>query len=126
MDGLTQPLKGWVKGFNPATLSKAINEAWSMASSSTSSSSSQSYILNRQRFRGTNLCPRSHRWMKLLDRNSKGRNCVSIARDLGSLATNASGKLRSTTLRSYSMMRTNKNKCQSKISNPTITPIWSI
>lgn len=38
MDGLTEPLKGWVKGFNPATLSEIINKARSMASSSSSRS----------------------------------------------------------------------------------------
>ena len=38
MDGLIEPLKGWVKGFNPTTLSEAIKKAWSMASSSMSSS----------------------------------------------------------------------------------------
>ena len=43
MDGLIEPLKGWVKGFNPATLSEAINKAKSMTLSSASSSSSQSY-----------------------------------------------------------------------------------
>ena len=43
MDGLAEPLKGWVKGFNPSTLTEAIGKARSMASSSTSSSSSQSH-----------------------------------------------------------------------------------
>ena len=47
IDGLTEPLKGWVKGFNPATLLEAISKARSMASSSSSSSSARSYILNR-------------------------------------------------------------------------------
>ncbi len=27
MDGLTKPLRGWVKSFNPATLSEAIKKA---------------------------------------------------------------------------------------------------
>ena len=43
MDGLIEPLKGWVKGFNLATLLEVINKAWSMASSSTSSSQSYSH-----------------------------------------------------------------------------------
>ena len=38
MDGLTEPLKCWVKGFNPTTLLKAIKKARSMASSMTLSS----------------------------------------------------------------------------------------
>ena len=43
MDGLEEPLKGWVKGFNPSTLIEAISKARSMASSSASSSSSRSH-----------------------------------------------------------------------------------
>ena len=43
MDELTEPLKGWVKGFNPATLSEAIKKAQSMAPSFTSSSRSYSH-----------------------------------------------------------------------------------
>jgi len=43
MDGLTKPLKGWVKVFNIATLSEAIKKARSMASSSTSSSQGYSH-----------------------------------------------------------------------------------
>ncbi len=39
MDGLAEPLKDWVKGFNPSTLSEAISKARSMASSASSSSS---------------------------------------------------------------------------------------
>ena len=31
MDGLAEPLKGWVKGFNPSILSEAISKARSMA-----------------------------------------------------------------------------------------------
>lgn len=38
MDGLTEPLRDWVKSFNPATLLEAIKKARSMPSSSTSSS----------------------------------------------------------------------------------------
>ena len=41
MDGLVEPLKGWVKGFNPSILLEAISKARSMASSSASSSSSR-------------------------------------------------------------------------------------
>ena len=43
MDGLAEPLKGWVKGFNPSTLLEAISMARSMASLSASSSSSRSH-----------------------------------------------------------------------------------
>ena len=41
MDELVEPLKGWVKGFNPSTLTEAISKTRSMASSSASSSSSR-------------------------------------------------------------------------------------
>ena len=38
MDGLTEPVRGWVKGFNPATLLEAIKKARSITSLLTSSS----------------------------------------------------------------------------------------
>ena len=45
MDGLAKPLRGWVKGFNPITLTKAIKKACDMSTSS--SSSSRSYTQSK-------------------------------------------------------------------------------
>ena len=75
MDKLTEPLKGWVKGFNPPTLSESINKAQSMASSSASSSWNYSHS-KPSTFLRDKPSPRSHRWMKLPDRNSEGINSV--------------------------------------------------
>ena len=43
MDGLAEPLRGWVKGFNPITLMEAIKKARDMSTSSSSSSRSYTH-----------------------------------------------------------------------------------
>ena len=43
MDGLVEPLRGWVKGFNPITLTEAIKKERDMSRSSSSSSRSYAH-----------------------------------------------------------------------------------